>query len=184
MKLDLTNYEDKMTKTISSLESDFETVRVGTANPNILNKITVDYWGVPTPINQIGEVRRLDARTLMIVPWDKSVLKAVERAINESDLGLPPQNDGACIRLQFPFLTEERRKELVKEVAKMGENAKVAVRNIRRLANDEIKLMKKNSQITEDEQKQSEDEVQKLTDEYIKKVDHVVELKNKDIMEI
>lgn len=184
MKLELANYEDKMKKTIASLESDFDSVRVGQANPNVLNKITVSYWGVPTPINQIGEVRRLDARTLMIVPWDKSILKNVERAINESDLGLPPQNDGTCIRIQFPILTEERRKELVKEVAKMGENTKVAIRNIRRSANDEIKLMKKNSQITEDEQKESEEDVQKLTDDYIKKVDHVVELKNKDIMEI
>ncbi len=184
MKLDLNPFEEKMKKSISSLQSDFDSVRVGRANPNILSKIMVSYWGVPTPITQVGEVRTLDARTLAIVPWDKSLLKQIERAINESDLDLPPQNDGTCIRLSFPMLTEERRKELQKEVAKMGEGGKVAVRNIRKLAMDEIKNMKKNSQITEDEQKISEEEVQKLTDEYVKNVDKVVELKNKEIMEI
>ena len=184
MKLDVKPFEEKMKKSILSLQSDFDTVRVGRANPNLLSKITVSYWGVPTPLNQIGEIRTLDARTLVINPWDKTILKQVERAINESDLGLPPQNDGNCIRISFPMLTEERRRELQKEVAKMGEGAKVAIRNIRRLANDEIKVMKKDSKITEDEQKQSEEDVQKLTDEYIKKVDVVVEAKNKEIMEI
>lgn len=184
MKLDTKPFEEKMKKTISSLENDFDSVRVGRANPNLLNKVMVSYWGVPTPITQVGEVRTLDARTLAIIPWDKSLLKQIERAINESDIDLPPQNDGNCIRLSFPMLTEERRRELQKDVAKMGENGKVAIRNIRKLAMDEIKNMKKNSQITEDEQKLSEEDVQKLTDEYIKNVDKVVEAKNKEIMEI
>jgi ribosome recycling factor len=184
MKLDTTIYEEKMKKSIASYSTSLETIRVGRANANVLNQIKIDYWGVPTPINQVGDIKTPDARTLLITPWDKNLVKSVERAINESNLGINPQSDGTSIRLSFPSLTEERRKELQKQVSKMGEEAKVAVRNIRRDAMDEIKNMKKNSTITEDEQKISEKEVQDLTDKYIVEVDKVTEKKNKEIIEI
>ena len=157
---------------------------MGRANPNVLNKITVDYWGVPTPITQVGDVKVPDARTLLITPWEANLVKAVEKAINMSDLGINPQNDGKSIRLVFPPLTEERRKDLQKQVAKFGEEAKVAVRNIRRDANDLCKKMKKDSQMTEDEQKASEKEIQDLTDKFIKKIDEITERKQKEILEI
>lgn len=184
MKMDISEFEVRMQKTLSSLDVDFEAIRVGRANPNVLNKIKVDYWGVPTPVTQIGEVKTPDARTLLVTPWESTLLKAVERAILESDLGINPQNDGKSIRLSFPQLTEERRRELQKQVAKIGEDAKVAVRNIRRDANEKSKKMQKASEITEDEQKTAEKDIQTLTDNYIKKVDESVERKNKDIMEI
>ena len=184
MKLDKKEFETKMQKSTSSYESELETIRVGRANPNVLNKITVDYWGVPTPITQVGDVKVPDARTLLITPWEANLVKAVEKAINMSDLGINPQNDGKSIRLVFPPLTEERRRDLQKQVAKFGEEAKVAVRNIRRDANDLCKKMKKDSQMTEDEQKASEKEIQDLTDKFIKKIDEITERKQKEILEI
>ncbi len=184
MKLDTKEFETKMQKTLAALSTDFESIRVGRANPTVLNRITVDYWGVPTPITQIGEVKVTDARTLLITPWESNLLKTIERAINESDLGINPQNDGKSIRLAFPQLTEERRRDLQKQVAKLGEDSKVAIRNIRREANELAKKMQKASEMTEDEQKASEKDIQTLTDNYIKKAEEAVEKKNKDIMEI
>lgn len=184
MKLDKKEFEVKMQKSTASYQTELETIRVGRANPNVLNKITVDYWGTPTPITQVGSVSVPDARTLLITPWESNLLKAVEKAINMSDLGINPQNDGKSIRLAFPPLTEERRKDLQKQVAKLGEDAKVAIRNIRRDANDVCKKMKKDSEMTEDEQKQSEKEVQDLTDKYIKEIDAITEKKQKEIFEI
>lgn len=184
MKLDKKEFESKMQKSTASYELELETIRVGRANPNVLNKITVDYWGVPTPITQVGDVKVPDARTLLITPWEANLVKSVEKAINMSDLGINPQNDGKSIRLVFPPLTEERRKDLQKQVAKFGEEAKVAVRNIRRDANDLCKKMKKDSQMTEDEQKTSEKEIQDLTDKFIKKIDEITERKQKEILEI
>ena len=184
MKLDTKEFEAKMKKLITGYEGELETIRVGRANPNVLSKIKVDYWGMPTPISQVGEVKVADARTIIITPWETNMLKTIEKAINESDLGIPPQNDGKCIRLAFPALTGEKRKEISKDVTKMGENAKVAVRNVRREANDKIKAMKKNGEMTEDEQKASEKDVQTLTDNYVAKVDAITEKKNKDVMSI
>jgi len=184
MKLDKKEYEIKMQKSCASYKTELESIRVGRANPNVLNKITVDYWGTPTPITQVGTVSVPDARTLLITPWEANLTKAIEKAINMSDLGINPQNDGKSIRLSFPPLTEERRKELQKQVAKLGEDAKVAIRNIRRDANDACKKMNKNSEMTEDEQKASEKEVQDLTDKYIKQIDQITEKKQKDILEI
>ncbi len=184
MKLDTKEFEAKMQKLISGYESELDTIRVGRANPNVLSKIKIDYWGTPTPVNQVGEVKVADARTIVITPWESNMLKAIEKAINESELGIPPQNDGKCIRLSFPALTEEKRKEIAKQVMRMGEEAKVAVRNVRRDANDKIKAMKKNSEMTEDEQKISEKDVQTLTDNYIAKIDKITETKNKDVMSI
>ena len=184
MKLDTKEFETKMQKTLTALSTDFESIRVGRANPTVLNRIMVDYWGVPTPITQIGEVKVPDARTLLITHWESNLLKTIERAINESDLGINPQNDGKSIRLVFPQLTEERRRDLQKQVAKLGEDSKVAIRNIRREANELAKKMQKASEMTEDEQKASEKDIQTLTDTYIKKAEEAVEKKNKDIMEI
>ncbi|MBO4428709.1 MAG: ribosome recycling factor [Clostridia bacterium] len=183
MKLEKKEFETRMQKSISSYETELETIRVGRANPNVLNKITVDYWGTPTPITQVGTVSVPDARTLLITPWEANLVKAVEKAINMSDLGINPQNDGKSIRLSFPPLTEERRKDLQKQVSKLGEDAKVAIRNIRRDANETCKKMKKDSQMTEDEQKTSEKEIQDLTDNYIKKIDQITEAKQKEILE-
>ena len=184
MKLDKKEFESKMQKTTAAYESELETIRVGRANPNVLNKITVDYWGVPTPITQVGDVKVPDARTLLITPWESNLLKGIEKSINMSDLGINPQNDGKSIRLVFPPLTEERRKDLQKQVAKFGEEAKVAVRNIRRDANELCKKMKKDSQMTEDEQKSSEKDIQDMTDKYIKNIDEITERKQKEILEI
>ena len=184
MKLDTKEFETKMQKTLTALSTDFESIRVGRANPTVLNRIMVDYWGVPTPITQIGEVKVPDARTLLITPWESNLLTRIERATNESDLGLNPQNDGKSIRLVCPQLTEERRRDLQKQVAKLGEDSKVAIRNIRREANELAKKMQKASEMTEDEQKASEKDIQTLTDTYIKKAEEAVEKKNKDIMEI
>ena len=184
MKLDTKEFETKMQKTLSALPTDFESIRVGRAKPTVPHRTMVDYWGVPTPITQIGEVKVPDARTLLITPWESNLLKTIERAINESDLGINPQNDGKSIRLVFPQLTEERRRDLQKQVAKLGEDSKVAIRNIRREANELAKKMQKASEMTEDEQKASEKDIQTLTDTYIKKAEEAVEKKNKDIMEI
>ena len=184
MKLDTKDFETKMKKTISSYTENLSTIRAGRANPDVLKKINVDYYGSPTPISSIAEIKVTDARTIVITAWDKSAMKGIEKAILTSELGINPQNDGSCLRLSFPPTTEERRRELSKQIAKMGEDAKVAVRNIRRDANDKIKAMKKDSEITEDEAKLSDKAVQDLTDKYIKEVDAVTASKTKEIMEI
>ena len=177
-------YETKMGKTLNALESELTTIRAGRANPHILDKLTVDYYGAPTPIQQVANISVPEARMIQIQPWESSMIKAIEKAILCSDLGLNPSNDGKMIRLVFPELTEERRKELVKDVKKKGEAAKVAVRNIRRDANDAYKKLKKEEDVSEDEIKELEDKVQKLTDKYIKDVDAAVEAKGKEIMTV
>ncbi len=184
MKLDLKPFEEKMKKAISVYEENLSTIRAGRANPNALSKISVDYYGSPTPISGVAAISISDARTLVIQPWDASTVKDIERAILASDLGITPQSDGKTIRLIFPQPTEERRREMTKQIAKMGEEAKVAVRNLRRDANDKIKDMKKKSEMTEDEAKASEKSSQDLTDKYIKEIDRVTDAKNKEIMEI
>ena len=184
MKLDTRDYEAKMKKSIASYTENLSTVRAGRANPDVLKKINVDYYGSPTPISSIAEIKVADARTIIITAWDKSAMKGIEKAILTSDLGINPQNDGSCIRLSFPPTTEERRRELSKQISKMGEDAKVAIRNIRRDANDKIKAMKKDSEMTEDEAKASDKTVQDLTDKYIKELDAVTANKTKEIMEI
>ena len=184
MKLDTKEYESKMTKSLASYKENLSTIRAGRANPDVLKKIEVDYYGSPTAISSIAEIKVTDARTIVITAWDKSAMKGIEKAILTSDLGIHPQNDGQCIRLTFPPMTEERRKDLSKQVSKMGEDAKVAIRNIRRDANDKTKLMKKNSEMTEDEAKASDKQIQDLTDKYIKDIDSVTASKTKEIMEI
>lgn len=184
MKLDTKEFEAKMQKSIEAYKNELDTVRAGRANPNVLSRVMVDYYGTPTPVNQIGTVSCPDARTIVIQPWDSSTLKGIEKALLASDLGITPANDGKVIRLSFPQLTEDRRKELKKQVSKMGEDAKVAIRNIRRDAMDKAKDMKKNGEMTEDEQKASEKSVQDLTDKYIKEIDSITSAKEKEIMEI
>lgn len=177
-------YEEKMKKTIAVLESDYATIRAGRANPHVLDKIMVDYYGTPTPVNQVGNVTIPEARLIQIQPWDSSTLKAIEKAINMSDLGINPNNDGKVIRLVFPELTEERRKELNKDVKKKAEAAKVAIRNIRRDGMDAFKKMEKKKEITEDDLKDLEDETQKLTDKFIADIDKKCEEKCKDILAV
>ncbi len=184
MKYDIKPTEEKMKKAIAAFEENLSTIRVGKANASVLNKVQVDYYGTPTPVNQMAEVKATDPKTLCILPWDASSLKSIEKAILASDVGITPQNDGKMLRLVFPQLTEERRKEIQKQVAKMGEDAKVAIRNIRRDANDKCKDMKKNGEMNEDEQKASEKSIQDLTDKYIKNVDAVTDAKNKEVMSI
>ena len=176
-------YEEKMTKTLANLDGELAAIRAGRANPNVLNKIVVDYYGTPTPIQQVANVSVPEARMIQIQPWEKSMLKVIEKAIQVSDLGINPTNDGTTVRLVFPELTEERRKELVKDVKKKGEAAKVAVRNIRRDGNDMLKKLK-GSEISEDEIKDMEDELQKTTDLFIKEVDKAVEVKSKEVMTV
>ena len=176
-------YEDKMKKTLSSLESELATIRAGRANPHILDKLTVDYYGAPTPLQQVANITVPEARMIQIQPWESSLIKGIEKAILTSDLGLNPSNDGKVIRLVFPELTEERRKELVKDVKKKGEASKVAVRNIRRDANDAFKKLGKQD-VSEDEIKDLEDAVQKLTDKFIKKIDAAVDTKAKEILTV
>ena len=176
-------YEEKMTKTLANLDGELAAIRAGRANPNVLNKIVVDYYGTPTPIQQVANVSVPEARMIQIQPWEKSMLKVIEKAIQVSDLGINPTNDGTTVRLVFPELTEERRKELVKDVKKKGEAAKVAVRNIRRDGNDMLKKLK-GSEISEDEIKDMEDELQKTTDRFIKEVDKAVEAKSKEVMTV
>lgn len=176
-------YEDKMKKAVDYLESDYGTIRAGRANPNVLNRIKVDYYGTPTPIQQVGNITVPEARVIQIAPWEKTLIKAIEKAILTSDLGLNPSNDGSVIRLIFPELTEERRKDLVKEVKKKGEDAKIAVRNIRRDGNDTFKKLGK-SEVSEDQIKNLEDRLQKCTDKYIKDIDALIESKSKDIMTV
>lgn len=180
----LTQYEDKMKKSLDSLYGDFSTIRAGRANPHVLDKITVDYYGTQSTLQQVANVTVPEARMIQIQPWEASLIKEIEKAILCSDLGLTPTNDGKCIRLVFPELTEERRKELVKDVKKKGENAKVAVRNIRRDANDAIKKQSKAAEISEDESKQLEDKIQKLTDKYIAEIDKAIEEKSKEILTV
>ena len=184
MKLDVKPYEEKMKKSISSFEAELATIRAGRANASVLDKINVDYYGSPTAINAIAAVKAADAMTLTITPWDVSTVKMIEKAIQASDLGINPVSDGKVIRLAFPQPTEEKRKQLTKDVAKMAEDAKVAIRNIRRDANDKAKDMKKASEMTEDEQKASEKSIQDLTDKYSKMIDSVADAKNKEIMSI
>ncbi len=176
-------YESKMKKTLANLEDELGTIRAGRANPNVLNRIMVDYYGTPSPIQQVANVVVPEPRMIQIQPWEKTMLKVIEKAIQVSDLGINPTNDGSCIRLVFPELTEERRKELVKDVKKKGEAAKVAVRNIRRDGNDAFKKLK-GSDVSEDEIKDMTDELQKLTDKFIKEVDKTVEAKSKEVMTV
>ncbi len=176
--------KEKMEKTIASLKYEYNGIRAGRANAAVLDKVQVDYYGCPTPINQMAAISVPEARILAIQPWDASSLSLIEKAIQASDIGINPSNDGRVIRLVFPALTEERRKQISKEVSQYAEEAKVGVRNIRRDCIDKIKAMKKNSEITEDDQKFGEEKIQKITDEYIKKVDEVADAKTKEIMEI
>ena len=176
--------EEKMEKTLSSLAEEYSTIRAGRANPNVLNKITVDYYGSATPLQQVANISVPEARMLVIQPWDRSLIRAIEKAIQASDVGINPNNDGTVIRLVFPELTEERRKDLSKDVKKKGEAAKVAIRNIRRDCVDTIKKAQKAGEITEDDQKKDEEEAQKLTDKFIGKVDKAVEAKTKEIMTV
>ena len=184
MAVDFKEFNRKMDKTLEILQEDFGAIRAGRANARVLDRISVEYYGVDTPVGQVGTISSPDARTLVIQPWDGSLLKKIEKAIQTSDLGINPQNDGRVIRLVFPQLTEERRRELAKQVRKYGEDAKVAVRNIRRDAMDYIKKLKKDSEITEDDQKKAEKELQELTDKYIKKVDDACAVKEKELMEL
>lgn len=176
-------YEEKMQKTIKNLDGELASIRAGRANPNILNKLTVDYYGTPTPIQQVANISVPEARMIQIQPWEKKVIRDIEKAIQMSDIGINPTNDGSMIRLVFPELTEERRKELVKDVKKKGEAAKVAVRNIRRDGNDALKKLK-GTEISEDEIKDMEEDLQKLTDKYIKEVDKSVEEKSKEVLTV
>lgn len=176
-------YESKMTKTLESLEKELSTVRAGRANPHILDKITVDYYGAPTPLQQVANVTVPEARMIQIQPWEASLIKEIQKAILSSDLGLNPNTDGKIIRLVLPELTEERRKELVKDVKKKGEASKVAVRNIRRDGNDAFKKLK-GTDVSEDEIQDLEDQIQKLTDKYIKEVDAAVDAKSKEVMTV
>lgn len=175
---------EKMNKTINALVSEYGAIRAGRANPQILDRVTVDYYGSPTPINQLASVSATEARVLTIQPWDKSVLKAIEKAIQTSDIGINPNNDGSCIRLTFPPLTEDRRRDLCKDIQKIGENSKVAIRSIRRDSLEKLKAMKKNSEITEDDLKNAEKKIQKFTDDFVAEIDKISAAKEKEIMDI
>ncbi|MCR5387680.1 MAG: ribosome recycling factor [Lachnospiraceae bacterium] len=177
-------YENKMKKTMANLTEEFGSIRAGRANPKVLDKIRVDYYGTPTPIQQVANVNVPEPRIIQIQPWEASMVKEIERAINMSDIGINPTNDGKVIRLVFPELNEERRKELSKEVKKKGEEAKVAVRNIRRDGNDAFKKLSKSEDISEDEIKDLQDELQKLTDKFIAEIDKAIEEKNKEILTV
>ena len=181
---DLKFYQDKMDKTMEVLIADYGTIRAGRANPHVLDKIKVDYYGTPTPLQQVGNVSVPEARMIVIQPWEKSLLKAIEKAILTSELGINPTNDGNCIRLIFPEMTEDRRKEVAKDVKKKGDNAKVAIRNVRRDANDAIKKENKAGDISDDEAKNLEDEVQKLTDKYVAQIDKAIEEKSAEILTV
>ena len=176
-------YDEKMQKTIHALDTELASIRAGRANPNILNKLTVEYYGTPTPIQQVANISVPEARMIQIQPWEKKIIKDIEKAILMSDIGINPTNDGTVIRLVFPELTEERRKQLAKDIKKKGEDAKIAVRNIRRDGNDEFKKLK-GSDVSEDEISELEDELQKLTDRYVKEMDAAVEEKSKEIMKV
>ena len=184
MKEQLKKAEDKMQKSLAALDKEFGAIRAGRANPAILDKIVVEYYGAPTPLNQMAAISVPEARTLLISPWDATTLKSIEKAILASDLGINPNNDGKAIRLNFPPLTEERRKELAKDIHKMGEECKVAVRSMRRDTMEKLKVMKKNGELTEDDLKDGEKDTQKLTDKYVKDIDGMTEKKVKEIMEL
>lgn len=184
MKTVIKNTEEKMEKSLMALERDFKTVRAGRANPSILDRVLVDYYGVPTPINQMAAISVPEGRTLLIQPWDKTTLSPIEKAINMADIGINPQNDGSAIRLIFPPLTEERRRDLAKEIKEMSENSKVAVRSARRDALDKLKALKKDSVITEDDLSKAEKDIQQLTDKYCKECDTLAAEKEKEIMDI
>ena len=177
-------FQEKMDKTLSVLSEALSEIRAGRANPNVLNKVTIDYYGTPTPITQVGNISVPEARLLVFTAWDSKVLKDVEKAIQASDIGINPNNDGKCIKLVFPMLTEERRKDLSKQVKKMGDEAKVAIRSIRRDAVESFKDKKKKGLITEDDQKQSEKDIQNFTDKHIEEVDKIVAKKDKELMEV
>ena len=181
---DLKFYDDKMNKTLDVLVSDYAAIRAGRANPHVLDKIRVDYYGTPTPIQQVGNVSVPEARMIVIQPWEKSLLKAIEKAILTSELGINPTNDGNCIRLVFPEMTEDRRKEVAKDVKKKGDGAKVAIRNIRRDANDAFKKAEKAGDMSEDELAETTEKMQKLTDKMVERVDKLVEEKTKEIMTV
>ena len=178
------SYETKMTKTLESLDREYNGIRAGRANPHILDRLVVDYYGSPTPIQQVGNITVPEARIIMIQPWESKMIKEIEKAIMQSDIGINPSNDGKAIRLVFPELTEERRKELAKDVKKKGEAAKVAIRNIRRDANDTFKKMNKANELTEDDQKDLETKLQKMTDKFVADIDKAVDAKTKDIMKV
>lgn len=184
MKADFTPYESKMTKTLDVLSHDLGAIRAGRANPAVLDKITVEYYGAPTPLNQVAAIATPDPRTLSVQPWDGSILKQIEKAIQASDIGINPQNDGKLLRLTFPPLTEERRKELIKQVSKISEDSKVAVRNIRRDAIDKFKAAHKKNEMTEDELADAEDGIQKMTDKYVKDIDGMAAKKAKELAEV
>ncbi len=180
----LDQFEDKMKKSIDSLQSEYTTIRAGRANPHILDNIKVEYYGTPTPLQQVGNVTVPEARSIVITPWEPSLLKEIEKAIMVSDIGITPNNDGKSVRLTFPELTEDRRKELAKDVKKRAESCKVAIRNVRRDANDAAKKQNKDSEISDDELKKLEDDIQKLTDKYINMTDDIMESKTKEIMTV
>ena len=182
--MNLDKFEEKMMKSISVYEENLAEIRAGRANPAILNKISINYYGIPTPINQVAGISVPEARLIVIQPWDGSILKEIEKEILKSDIGINPSNDGKVIRLAFPELNEERRKEIVKDIRKMAEETKVAVRSIRRDAIDEAKTMQKNSEISEDELKNAEDNIQKLTDKYVEEIDKILQKKENEIMSI
>ena len=183
MSEELKVYEEKMEKSINAMMDEFASIRAGRANPHVLDKIKVDYYGTPTPIQQVGNISVPEARMIVIQPWEKKLIKDIEKAILTSDLGINPNNDGSAVRLIFPELTEERRKDLAKDVKKKGEAAKVAIRNIRRDGIDSVKKLK-GSDVSEDEMKDMEDDLQKLTDKYVKEVDKAVEAKSKEVMTV
>ncbi|MCQ2542564.1 MAG: ribosome recycling factor [Lachnospiraceae bacterium] len=183
MKEQLVTYDEKMKKTIEHLISDYQTIRAGRANPHVLDKIAVSYYGAMTPLQGVGNISVPEPRIIQIAPWDKSLIKEIEKAIMSSDIGITPSDDGSVIRLVFPELTEERRKDLVKDVRKKGEEAKVAIRNIRRDGNDAFKKLSK-TEISEDEIKDLQDDIQKITDKYIKEIDGIIEDKAKEILTV
>lgn len=176
--------KEKMEKCLNALERDYASIRAGRANPAVLDKVMVDYYGVPTPINQMAAVSVPEARLLLVQPWDASTLKEIEKAINTSDIGINPQNDGKCIRLSFPQLTEEHRKTIQKDISKRGEEAKVAIRNVRRDAMDDIKKLKKDNEITEDDQKTGEKKLQDITDDYIKQAEAITKKKEEEVLSL
>ncbi len=182
--MELKDIEDRMEKSIDNLSGKFAEIRAGRANPAILNKVSVEYYGVQTPINQVAGISVPEARMIVIQPWDASVLKAIERAILEADIGINPNNDGKVIRLNFPELTEERRRDLVKDIKKIAEEAKVSIRSIRKDGMDDVKAMQKNSEISEDEKSDLEDDIQKLTDKYVGIIDDMLDKKEKDVMSV
>jgi len=176
--------EERMEKAVASLTHDYAAIRAGRANPGVLDKIMIDYYGVPTPIQQVAAISIAEARILVIQPWDKSMIQPIEKAIQASDIGINPQNDGNVIRLMFPALTEDRRKEIAKDISKRAEEAKVAVRNVRRDGMEDLKKLKKDNAITEDDQKDGEDKIQKATDKKIKEIDEIASAKEKEVMSV